>query len=1040
MKLSLDNETISNVKNVLQNTSQDNELEFRLGHINVDQRFIPGVSKSTYDKIIDTLKGKTRWNVVNDVVYYYRDNVRKIDGKVQKKINVSNTTVSFTKIAVRLSNSIEKSISTTPDETPMYTRRRSRHSFVFDGFNIDITKVVDDRNKTTYEVEVEFTKLPSSIDRLINPIKYVLQLLFPDKIYIIQTEEQIGVINEFNSLFSDFISRKNIHLDRGKLIRFENKPRNIKREDIPYMVKYSVTNKLNGTGMYLIISTKGIYILNNTDIDKLHRQYIPEFNGTILHGEWFENGFYIFDTIRFKGEDVSTQHHDQRISYAYQVVSHISTLLNDVCKIQVKTFISSGNLETDTKDIMRYMYNTYGSQALEKNDGIMYTPVDLPYINEHTLKFKFPSTMTIDFFIDKKRQLDDSIEFDIYVYNRTNNIVPFNPSNYKQSPLLRVTKDNVLYDVLENQMIVEAYYDGHYFIPTRIRHDKERPNFIGVALDVFNDIINPLELDTLVQMFHDVKIKSIDIDQPIVQKDGCLIGMRKYHNRVKKELILKYTKDKTVLDLGFGRGGDIHKYSEAGVSYIWGVEPNEDNYEEAKRRLSTKKELDEKVEIIPLKAQQTADIMDLMKDEDGDDRKADIVASFFSLTFFFENEVELDRLVSTVAGTIKKGGYFIGTTMDGGRTYEFLKGKKTMEVKDCYSIVKYYDDDDRLVLGKKLLIHLEDTIVSEQYEWLAVFDILKEKLEKRGLYLIDTSFFEPPSSVDSRVSSLSRLFRSFVFERRETESEKKSRERAEQERINLESQRKNRLKMISIDKNLAFDNRFDEDTQLVRTGTVGEGSCFFHSVLRSIDPNYVKLSPTQRETLVSRLREKMASNLSRDRWERLANGALSYGIVVPRFTRWIYKENIQEAMDVVDVVHANSISEFIEKLLEATPRSIHKRISKAFTVITERSFDKFKEDLSKCDVWVGQESGSVDVFEYISDTFNIDIYLIRDSTRKPYRAGTDCSTRYKNRKSILVLWVGDAHYEAIGRLENKKITRVFEPTDPLILKINSMVC
>ena len=1051
MKLSIDSSTISDIKNILNGTTTEHELEFRLGHFEKTRdgkRFVPGVSKSIFKKLLKLLSEKTKYTTTNSYVQYYDNDIRKVDGLIQKKIRIAYKDIAFVKIGVRLSKSIEKTISEEPIGNVKFSRKRTRYSFSFEGFLIDLTSI-DTNGTISYEVEIEFNKVPSGLEHLIHPLKYILELAYSDNhVYLIQEEEQLQVIDIYNNLFSDFIKRKNINLQPGKMVRFENKPRNIKRKDISFMTNYSATNKLEGVSYFLIICRRGIYILNQTDIDKLHNQPIPEYEGTLLHGEWFEGGFYIFDVIRFKGEDITLKTHPQRLSYAEQVLPLLSKILEGgiLTTIKIKTFIYSGNLEDDTKNIVRDMYNTYGSNSLMFNDGIIYTPVDLPYINNDTLKFKFPWYMTIDFYIDNKHQNGDDINFDVKVYDKNNNLVLFDKTfKHKINPVLQVSKNNSLYGKLENGMIVESQYDknSNTFIPFRIRDDKDRPNFIGVASDVFNDMINPLGLDELVKLFHDnrqTKKEEEKKEEKKEEKNTCLLEMRKFHNYKKKELILQYTKDKTVLDLGFGRGGDIHKYSEADVKYIWGVEPNKDNYEEAKKRLSVKKDLLKKVKIIPLKAQETSDILDQMKDDDGNDQRADVVASFFSLTFFFENEHELDRLVNTIAGTIKKGGFFIGTTMDGEKTYEFLKGKKEIDVEECYKIIKYYEDDDNLTLGKKLLIHLQDTIVSEQYEWLAIFDILKTKLEKRGVYLVSTSFFEPPSSVDPKAANLSKLFRSFVFERRETEAERLSRERAEAERAIALAERENRLKMAPLDKTLFFTNKIDENTELVRTGTVGEGSCFYHSVLRAIDSNYVKLSEKERKILVSELRKKMASELTKEKWLKLANGSLAYGLIVPRFTKWVKQQKIQEATKVIDKIIKNDISEFLAALISLTPENENKKLSHAFNVITDRAFNEFKETLTRCDAWVGYGPGSVDAFEYISDTFNIDIYIIRDSTRKPYRSGTDCSARYKNRKSIIILWVGESHYEVVGRLEGKKVIRVFEPDDPLIRKINSFVC
>jgi hypothetical protein len=1070
MKLPLDTNSVSRIKEILENTTSKHEIEFRLGKYK-NNRFIPGVSKIIFNNLLSSLSKKYKYETNKSTVNYYDNNIRDIDGVFQKKIKISNIDILFSDIDIRFSKSIEEHVNGNKNGEIKFTRERTRYTFVFDYYNIDLT-IIDG---ATYEVELEFTTSQLDINKVVYPLRFVLELVFPHKISLISENEFIDVTNKYNKLFEGYIRNKHITIPHGKIVRFENKPRNIKRNDIQYMNNYSVTNKLNGIGMFLMIAGGGIYIINQTDIDVLSRNNKPinEYIGTLFHGEWFENGFYIFDVLKYRGTDVTMNTHPQRLKYAEKIIPLLSpVLLDSKITIEIKTFICSGNIERDICDIMREMYNKYESRALEKNDGIMFTPVDLPYINKDTLKFKFPSTMTIDFYIDNKNQYTDKTIFDIKVYDKNNNNILFNPVNgYNLN--LTVYNDDKLYYILDTGMIVESLYDKEKktFYPLRIRYDKTTPNFISVANDVFNDIINPIELDTLVKLLHDKYnsssggrgklyleecLKGGDERKGDERKgderkgderkgderkgderkdDNCLSGMRKYNNIIKRDLIMEYAKEKKVLDLGFGYGGDIHKYSDANVKFVWGVEPNIDNYTEAKNRISKKYSMKNKVKIIHLKAQDSGDIFDNMKDSKNKDQKGDIVSLFFSLTFFFENENELDRLINTIAQGVKIGGYLIGATMDGQSTYEYLKDVKNKGITDCFEINKYYEDNDKIGFGKKIKINLKDTIVKDQFEWLVDFDIFVDKLDKRGLKLIKTTIFDPPSYVDTDIVDFNKLFRSFVFERYETESEQNIKKKAEKNKELLILERKNVLPSAPLDKTLAFDNNFDDTTQLVRTGTVGDGSCMFHSVLRAIDPNYIKLTPKEREEFVSKLRKKMSNDFSREEYLNLGGGSLAYMQVIPHFTNHI----IDKYPDTIENISANNLNEYITILRE----NVHEdEILNILNKHIDKYFNIFKDTLKDCKAWVGQEVGSVDAFEYVSNKFNIDIYLIRDSTRKPYKSGTDCSTRFKNRKSILILWVGNSHYEVIGRLESNKktVTRIFNSTDPLIKKINSIVC
>ena len=73
---------------------------------------------------------------------------------------------------------------------------------------------------------------------------------------------------------------------------------------------------------------------------------------------------------------------------------------------------------------------------------------------------------------------------------------------------------------------------------------------------------------------------------------------------------------------------------------------------------------------------------------------------------------------------------------------------------------------------------------------------------------------------------------------------------------------------------------------------------------------------------------------------------------------------------------------------------------------------------------------------FLSDFFDRDLYFIYADKRMPYRGmGNE---NIKGRKSLIILWVGNCHYEIIGELLPKnKILRDFEPDHPIIKKINT---
>jgi hypothetical protein len=202
----------------------------------------------------------------------------------------------------------------------------------------------------------------------------------------------------------------------------------------------------------------------------------------------------------------------------------------------------------------------------------------------------------------------------------------------------------------------------------------------------------------------------------------------------------------------------------------------------------------------------------------------------------------LSRFLDTVSECIIDGGVFIGTTMDGEETYNLLKGKDRVELKKCYSLEKFYVDDDQIELGKKIKIHLDDTIVSEQYEYLVFFEIFQKELEKRGFVLVESSLFQPPDSLTDKIKILSGLFRSFVF------------------------------KKVGFNLNpLEPDESFTISNQFVRTGVVPDRNTFFHSVLRCIYPVYINSPLESRIDIAYKAKSNIIESITMDVWKNKFN-------------------------------------------------------------------------------------------------------------------------------------------------------------------------
>lgn len=76
-------------------------------------------------------------------------------------------------------------------------------------------------------------------------------------------------------------------------------------------------------------------------------------------------------------------------------------------------------------------------------------------------------------------------------------------------------------------------------------------------------------------------------------------------------------------------------------------------------------------------------------------------------------------------------------------------------------------------------------------------------------------------------------------------------------------QQLSRLSILPVNKTVVFYSPIEGRDVLVRTGTIGEGSCLFHSILHSYSKEYILLDKKGRIKLVSKLRKNLSEKLDK---------------------------------------------------------------------------------------------------------------------------------------------------------------------------------
>lgn len=350
---------------------------------------------------------------------------------------------------------------------------------------------------------------------------------------------------------------------------------------------------------------------------------------------------------------------------------------------------------------------------------------------------------------------------------------------------------------IEDNSIVECSYDTEKkrWVPIRVRKDKTEKyrvtgslsraaNDYGSALNVWRSITNPVT-EGIVTGKDPVLLKDVVVEEnvyyfrTIEREKMASKKMLDFHNYwVKSQLIKSFKGKESLFDIACGKGGDLFKWREAQFTKILGIDYNRDNIENPKtgayaRLLKTLKDprvnmrgtkhvfltMDGGKKITPEQIESLSDENDryvaqtiwglnkypALKEYAGYANDGfDIVSCQFAVHYFFESEEKLDSFVFNVNKSLKNGGYFIGTCLDGREVKKLLKGKKKEEHvtgrqddRVLWDICKRYQSDrDSIKYGEEIDIYME-SIGKVAREYLVSIDILVEKLRQHHIVLPD---------------------------------------------------------------------------------------------------------------------------------------------------------------------------------------------------------------------------------------------------------------------------------------------------------------
>ena len=715
----------------------------------------------------------------------------------QRKNNIQNFEIND--YDIRISANVEETIEAPTNFIIENTRERTRYSFTLHNevMRLDLTEVImTGANKIarqTYEVELEFLGTIDELPFFEREIEVIYKLLRGTHL-LYTTNTRSTVIADIQKILG---GDDPTNIDKRLLVEARNiKKRDLvygaivgnntlKEKGVLTTAaqanrtgtSYVVTYKADGLRKLLIIHQTGIWLVYppyefNFVIDAKQAAnslstLIKIFSGTVIDGELViplvskpTTYYYLaFDclsspvpNLQVKGSYIASRnvqnnsYHERR-----KVVDAIATVLKNAALIvdtketyellSPEEFFRVIPLMLDKRDTLDY-----------QEDGLIFIPTDViynPLSQRHPLstrklidipdvvKLKQAKDITIDFTI--KWLEGNGIE--LLAYDKaSDSLVPFVGSDINPvTPDMIDSTSPILYISgvpLPTGSIVEYEWSGGKFRARKWRPDKQHGNSLEIALDDWEDIMNPITYDFVM---------------------GRSLGLSyEYHKRIKR-VLFKFLTESTVtngrsknqkttigvniLDIGSGRGGDIARMKSLATDNVTGfvvaVEPNSDNREDLMERLQTF-DMTEKVLVVPTGGEDTVAITAAVQ-RFIPGGKVDVVTLMLSMSFFWATDTHLDALIHTIITNLKPGGRIVFLTIDGDTVEQFFEPALS---EKWISRLNYIGDAQLLLhkqsqppYGRALDINLPDTIVGQQREYLVHLNDFTNRLAKYGIEL-----------------------------------------------------------------------------------------------------------------------------------------------------------------------------------------------------------------------------------------------------------------------------------------------------------------
>lgn len=724
-------------------------------------------------------KTELRRTSIETTELLYPDSIRCINGGEETPLLYVSKTPLFSPILIesmnlRITFSEEIILNKVKANlgTPI-TRIKNRSSFFMDWIRIDCTKVKEN-DITKYEIEIEVyiekDKKPTakSASKILQSLLFTIEKvsdLFPKCNRHIQRAMQdvsLLVGATFPGALPDTLTHNNASL---LCTHYDD---------------YTITLKANGYRVLLYVDQNGklykisrsmsIEVVNDNHLENA----LQSFTNSLLDAEELNNQYILFDVVFWKGTDMRKER-SRGLYDRLNLLTQIQLPQNH--SLSIKTFIQLKDFDSK--------HDWLKTQWGDKYDGLIFTRKSSAYPSisrcKEILKWKPSSHLSVDFLLKKAN-----------IPSGTGNTNVSLMVNHGDSGGVNIFSP--LPSIILNEMESAKYLCGHViecnwnesiqsFRPTKIRTEKELPNFIGTAMDVWNAIQNPLPLKMLRFLlmnreyfpFKNLRDKHNSIKRVLI--NNAIKSIRSNENT--KGIHLKVT------DLACGRGGDVAKWfkeaEEEGVRTLsfFGIDISNDFLLEARRRCSQL--------VNPFGMEFNYDFInhDLRRPlAHMSHKEMDIISCQFALHFFFESDSIFSNFINNLNALSREGTIFICTLMDGNKVVENIgKHNNAPDMDNAYysgfKIELTNDTVNGIIpcsFAQSIYFNMEGHSISrltnknnnlivsaDQKEYVVFADDLIFRMRTAGWELISSSPFTCDAKENRIETILTKMNREFMF-------------------------------------------------------------------------------------------------------------------------------------------------------------------------------------------------------------------------------------------------------------------------------------